>query len=167
MREEKATEELIQKKGLTAPRLSPEKIDEVIRGISYTILPSRKCMVCELTLKNGYTVRGEAACVSPENFDVEVGEKVSFADARGKVWQLEGYLLQEKHPVKRAPAGLSTAAALEALRLGYAVTRPGWGALLEMREEDRDARDWEIVDGPVDEEKDEPKKEEANDRPSK
>jgi hypothetical protein len=56
-------------------------------------------MICEITLQNGYTVRGEAACVSPENFDQEIGESVSFKDARNKIWQLEGYLLQEKFPV--------------------------------------------------------------------
>jgi len=99
---EKATEEMIQDKGLNAPRLSPADIDAAIVGKTFTKLPSGKCLICEITLKNGYTVRGEAACVSPENFDQEIGEKVSFEDARSKIWPLEGYLLQEKHPVSQA-----------------------------------------------------------------
>lgn len=86
----------IVSKGLTAPRLTPEKIDAVIVSKTFTILPSGKCMICEITLRNGYTVRGESSCVSKENFNLEIGEKVSFEDARNKVWQLEGYLLQEK-----------------------------------------------------------------------
>jgi hypothetical protein len=32
---------------------------------------------------------------SIENFDQEIGERISFDDARDKIWQLEGYLLKE------------------------------------------------------------------------
>lgn len=89
-------EELIQLKGLTRPRLTPRDIDEAITAETYTALPSGKVMVCELTLRNGFTVRGEAAVVSKENFDVEVGRKISRDNARNKVWELEGYLLQQR-----------------------------------------------------------------------
>jgi hypothetical protein len=88
-------ESMINAKGLNAPRLCPEDIDSVIVGKTYTILPSEKSMVCELILANGFTVRGESACVSKENFDIEIGKKISFENAREKVWMLEGYLLQE------------------------------------------------------------------------
>lgn len=88
-------EQLIQKKGLTAPRLTPKDIDDTITSATYTTLPSGKVMVCELILKNGYSVRGEAATVSKENFDEEIGKEISFKNAREKIWQLEGYLLQE------------------------------------------------------------------------
>lgn len=96
MESEQEIEKELQDKNLNAPRLSPEKIDTTIVGATYTILPSGKCIICELTLRNGYTVRGEACVVSKENFNQEIGEKVSFENARDKIWQLEGYLLQEK-----------------------------------------------------------------------
>lgn len=89
-------EKELQEKGLNAPRLSPENIDSIIVNETYTVLPSGKAMVCELTLKNGFTVRGESACVSKTNFNVEIGKKISREEARNKIWQLEGYLLQEK-----------------------------------------------------------------------
>jgi hypothetical protein len=89
------TEEMIQERGLNAPRLTPEKIDSVIVDETYTTLPSGKVMVCELTLRNGFTVRGEAAVVSKANFNEDVGRKISRENARAKVWELEGYLLQE------------------------------------------------------------------------
>lgn len=89
-------EKEIQEKGLNAPRLTPELIDSVIVGETYTVLPSKRTMICELTLKNGFTVRGESSCVSIENFNQELGEKISKADARDKLWQLEGYLLKER-----------------------------------------------------------------------
>ena len=98
MNNEDEIEGLCEDKRLDAPRLHPEDIDSVIMSKTFTNLPSGKAMICEITLRNGFTVRGEAACVSPENFDQEIGEKVSFENAREKIWQLEGYLLQEKYP---------------------------------------------------------------------
>jgi len=89
-------EDLIQKKGLNAPRLKPRDIEEVVVGETYTTLPSGKVMVCELTLRNGYTVRGEAATVSRQNFDYEIGKEISRKNAENKIWELEGYLLQER-----------------------------------------------------------------------
>lgn len=93
---EQAVEKEIQAAGLKAPRLTPDDIDTVIVGETYTTLPSGKVMVCELTLRNGFTVRGEAATVSRENFSEEIGRRISRDNARNKVWELEGYLLQEK-----------------------------------------------------------------------
>lgn len=97
---EQEIESELQKKGLNAPRLNPAMIDAVIVGETYTVLPSGKCMVCELTLKNGFTVRGESACVSKANFNEEIGRTISRKDAREKIWALEAYLLQEKFPAK-------------------------------------------------------------------
>ena len=93
---ENELEKEIQEKGLNAPRLCPSDIDAVIVNKTFTNLPSGKCMVCEITLKNGFTVRGESACVSPKNFNQEIGEKISFEDARNKIWAFEAYLLQER-----------------------------------------------------------------------
>lgn len=91
---EQEIEQEIQDKGLNAPRLRPADIDAAILGETFTILPSGKVMVCELTLVNGFTVRGESACVSIANFDEGIGMKISRENARNKVWELEGYRLQ-------------------------------------------------------------------------
>jgi hypothetical protein len=96
MQDEQTLEQAIQDKGLNAPRLTPTKIDEKIVSATYTTLPSGKVMVCEITLVNGFTVRGEAATVSKANFNEEIGKTISFKNAREKIWELEGYLLQEQ-----------------------------------------------------------------------
>jgi hypothetical protein len=96
MTDEKNIEQKLKDKGLNAPRLSPDVIDDVIVGETFTVLPSGKCMVCELTLKNGFTVRGESAAVSKANFDIEIGEEISRKNARDKIWGFEGYLLQQR-----------------------------------------------------------------------
>lgn len=89
-------EATIQAKGLNAPRLNPAAIDAVIVGEDYHVFPDTTVTVCCLKLKNGYTVIGESACVSPDNFDAEIGRKIARDDARRKIWQLEGYLLAQR-----------------------------------------------------------------------
>jgi hypothetical protein len=93
---EQEIEKELQDKGLNAPRLSPEKINAVIMDETFTMLPSGKCMVCEISLENGFTVRGESACVDKRNFDMEIGRKISREDARRKIWGFEAYLLQQR-----------------------------------------------------------------------
>ena len=56
----------------------------------------KKATSDSVSSSNGFSVRGESACVSKANFNEEIGRKISYEDARNKVWMLEGYLLQEK-----------------------------------------------------------------------
>jgi len=94
--DERAIEREVQAKGLTAPRISPDDLDARIIGELYHRFPGTTLTVCCLILENGFTVTGEAAAVSPENFDEEIGRKIARAEARDKIWQLEGYLLRER-----------------------------------------------------------------------
>ena len=96
MSNDKSTEQMIQEKGLNAPRLTPKLIDDAIVGEYYHIVPNTTLTLCVLTLENGFTTTGESAAVSMENFDKEIGRKVARENAREKVWALEGYLLKEK-----------------------------------------------------------------------
>lgn len=121
---EQDLEQDIQDKGLNAPRLTPTHIDETIVSVhfftagdgvvgatasdeDFNNLPDAERVInppqqlelltlCVLVLKNGFTVTGESACASPENFNKEIGQKIAFENAREKVWLLEGYLLKDK-----------------------------------------------------------------------
>lgn len=86
----------IQEKGLNAPRLNPQMIDETIVSEQYHVFPGTTMTVCALTLRNGYIVTGESAAASPENFDKDIGRKISRENARNKIWALEGYLLRSR-----------------------------------------------------------------------
>lgn len=116
---EQQIEQEIQSKNLNAPRLTPDHIDSKIKAVEYILprdvckrdngvevfdapLPLQTLTFCILTLENGFTVTGESACVSPENFDEAIGQEIAFKNAREKIWQLEGYLLKEKlnHQIK-------------------------------------------------------------------
>ena len=96
----------------TAPRVTPADIEANIIGEAYftaadgyaganeyTLPPESSLHLltfCVLTLKNGFTVTGESACASPENFDAEIGRKVARANAINKMWPLMGYELKQR-----------------------------------------------------------------------
>jgi len=113
---DQAIEQEIQAKGKTAPRVTPADIEANIASEHYFTAAEgvygaevcrgeRPCMgkqplmlltFCVLVLRNGFTVTGESACASPENFDAEIGRKVARANAVNKVWPLMGYALKDQ-----------------------------------------------------------------------
>lgn len=106
MSDEQTIESEIQAKGLNAPRLTPQHIDDQIASerwgraselFNEPDSAALQCLtVCVTTLKNGFTLVGKSACASPENFDLEIGVKIAREDARKQIWDLEGYLLKSK-----------------------------------------------------------------------
>lgn len=117
--DDKAIEQDIQAKGLTAPRVTPQQIEAVIAGEYYFTAengvdganlgrlestpisgkhgPQLSLLtICVLVLANGFTVTGESACASPENFNAELGRKIARQKAVEKIWPLEGYLLRQR-----------------------------------------------------------------------
>lgn len=116
----KTTEQLIQEKGLTAPRVTPQDLQDNI--VSEHYFTARDGIVgveldaglideasgtstheslelltfCVLVLRNGFTVTGESACASPENFDAEIGRKIARQNAEQKIWPLMGYHLKQQ-----------------------------------------------------------------------
>lgn len=121
---DKAIEHEIQAKGLTAPRIMPSDIeaniasehyftagqgdakaveDAAFSGGALNAAASRATpdalyllTFCVLVLRNGFTVTGESACASPENFDAEIGRKIARQNAVQKIWPLMGYELRSK-----------------------------------------------------------------------
>ena len=104
-------EQEIQAKGLTAPRVTPGDIEANIVAEYYFTAkdgivgcegatPSHSQLglltFCVLVLRNGFTVTGESACASPENFDAEIGRRIARANAVQKIWLLMGYKLRSK-----------------------------------------------------------------------
>lgn len=106
----------IQAKGLTAPRITLTSIEANIASEHYFTaldgvignrgssvwktdeIPNTQALslltFCVLVLRNGFTVTGDSACVSPENFDAEIGRKIARENAITKVGPLMGYQLR-------------------------------------------------------------------------
>jgi hypothetical protein len=89
-------EEEIQRLRLTAPRITPDHIDSVIFNKRFVQPTHTMLTLCVLTLRNGFNVVGESACVSRDNFNVELGQRIALEDAKKKILVLEGYLLAER-----------------------------------------------------------------------
>ena len=117
-------ERLIQAKGKTAARVTPADIEANIADERYFTAwegaqlaywsdsdpenpkseagapakggPLSLLTFCVLVLKNGFTVTGESACASPENFDAEIGRQIARQNAVQKIWPLMGYELRTK-----------------------------------------------------------------------
>ena len=53
--------------------------------------------VCVLTLRNGFTVTGESACINKADFNADIGQQVAYNNAVDKIWQLEGYLAVQRN----------------------------------------------------------------------
>ena len=119
MTSDQTIEQEIQAKGKTASRVTPADIEENISGAFYFTakqgaernatdngcyaagsptegLALSLLTFCVLVLKNGFTVTGESACASPENFDEAIGRKIARQNAVQKIWPLMGYMLKEK-----------------------------------------------------------------------
>lgn len=109
-------EKEINDKGLNAPRITPSQLEdnilvehyftaeEGLQGAFAKVAPELSVSneqlslltFCVLVLRNGFTVTGESACASPENFDAELGRKIARQNAVAKVWPLMGYELRSK-----------------------------------------------------------------------
>lgn len=108
-------EQEIIAKGLVAPRVTPADIEANIVGEHYFTAEDGVVAAdgivhktgfspkwgslslltfCVLVLRNGFTVTGESACASPENFDAELGRKIARQNAEQKIWPLMGYALR-------------------------------------------------------------------------
>lgn len=77
-----------------APRVTKQQIEARIvarqfRRINDTITH------CIIVLDNGFSATGEAACVNPENYDKEIGERIAYDDAFRKLWRPFGFMLAE------------------------------------------------------------------------
>jgi hypothetical protein len=107
MSTDQTIEQEIQAKGLTAPRITPADIEANI-ACEYTFTAAQAVAggpvheslglltFCVLVLRNGFTVTGESACASPENFNTEIGRKIARENAVQKVWSHLGFRLKDK-----------------------------------------------------------------------
>lgn len=113
----------IAAKGQTAPRVTPADIEASIASEHYFTAGDGRAgalaaetyegrespgtgdqdlaalellTFCVLVLRNGFTVTGQSACASPENFDPVMGRKIARENAIEKIWPLEGYLLKQR-----------------------------------------------------------------------
>ncbi|QHB83365.1 hypothetical protein GIS01_14970 [Aeromonas veronii] len=91
----------IETLGLTAPRVTPDQIEALMRGVRYEVqvVPSTTTTLATAIAANGFTLAiGMTACADPANFNAELGAKYAIKDAEAKarqeLWKLEGWRLK-------------------------------------------------------------------------
>lgn len=131
--------------GHTAPAVTMDYIESRISSVDYYVLPGSTVTICNITLDNGFSVRGESACVSSANFDEALGKKYSYERALNELWPFFGFALAERLnavPVA-ANKGLNFGQAISALKAGKVVCREGWngkGIFLELQVPDEHSK---------------------------
>ena len=99
-------EQEIRAKADKAPRVKPADIEAEILDEEYFTAGEAACRkahdpmhlltFCVLVLRNGFTVTGESACASPDNFNAEIGRRIARENAINKVWPLLGFRLRDR-----------------------------------------------------------------------
>ncbi len=84
-----------------AERVTKEYIESRIAGAPVFIKAANTLTICVITVDNGFKVTGESACAKPENYDVSIGEKVSYDNAFNKLWGFFGFVLCENGTLKK------------------------------------------------------------------
>lgn len=100
---------------------------------------------CTIVTKSGFTFTGESACVDPNNYNKELGEKYAYENAFEKMWMPYGFWLHkalaeydyrlqppsddnkiEAQDVIPEGATFDFGTAVKALKQGARVAREGW-----------------------------------------
>lgn len=79
-----------------SPRVKFERIKWIMENADFnvqTLFDKSTVVTCKCP--NGFVITESSACVSPENYDEEVGIQKCIEKIENKLWELEGYLLQE------------------------------------------------------------------------
>lgn len=118
---DQTTEQAIQAAGAdVAPRITPEDLAaNIVEEHYFTAREGAEgacggggtypislglLTFCVLVLRNGFTVTGESACASPENFNAEIGRRIARQNAVAKIWPLMGYELKSRLAAEAAAA---------------------------------------------------------------
>ena len=103
MKDDQQIEQEIQAKRLTAPRVTQGQINALMERVVYVIVvPEGTTSTFAHAYLDGkfFLASGYSACVSPENFNAELGEQYALskaeAAARDRLWELEGYRLYQQ-----------------------------------------------------------------------
>ena len=124
------------------PSISAKMVEDFILE-TWTETLGEKTTVVRAVLRNGFEIVESSSCVSPENYDEDMGREICLEKIRDKVWELLGFLLQtavdgsavaQVQEAEHPCGGTCVCAeerrdfgwALRQLRHGGAVRRRGW-----------------------------------------
>jgi hypothetical protein len=75
-------------------KLTTEYLNSLVDNVEY--VHQGLLTICTITLKNGFQLVGTSACVSKDNYNVQIGRNIAYENAFAKLWELEGYALKQR-----------------------------------------------------------------------
>lgn len=80
-----------------APTITEEYILEIMENSEFDVRTVfDKCTVVACRLPNGFVITECSSCVSPENYDEDMGVEICAERIKNKIWELEAYRLQSE-----------------------------------------------------------------------
>ena len=108
MDNDQKTEHAILRAGMTAPRITPDQVNDLMARVRFdtSVLAGTTTTISTANLVSRDGQRsfclaiGHSACVSPENFNAQIGSDIAISNAtklaKDKLWELLGFgLFQE------------------------------------------------------------------------
>lgn len=72
-------------------------VDELMESCDIAVTTAfDKCTIVACKLLNGFVIVESSSCVDPANYDEDMGVDICMKNIERKVWELEGYLLQNQ-----------------------------------------------------------------------
>lgn len=72
-------------------------VDELMESCDIAVTTAfDKCTIVACKLPNGFVIVESSSCVDPANYDEDMGVDICMKNIERKLWELEGYKLQDK-----------------------------------------------------------------------
>ena len=82
---------------MSSNTVTGEMIDKIVEATEFkTQTVYGKTTIVSAKLPNGFIITESSSCVDPANYDEEIGAKICKDRIKNKIWELEGYKLQDE-----------------------------------------------------------------------
>ena len=80
-----------------ANTVTKEQVEEIIKNsrVQVSTLFEKVAMV-SVQLPNGFVITETSGAVDKDNYDLEIGKEICMEKIKDKIWELEGYVLQNE-----------------------------------------------------------------------
>ena len=102
--------------------VTAEQIGKIIFATEFkTQTVYGKTTIVSAKLPNGFVIVESSSCVDPENYDVKTGEGICRSRIINKIWELEGYKLQDEIYRKSQPRDVKDRTIQDLIDSGYEI----------------------------------------------
>lgn len=89
---------MVDQSKFTGNFVSTEHIESVLEESEFLVYRKvyGNTTIVVAKLPNGFTIVESSGCVNLDNYNEEIGEKICLDKIKKKIWELEGYALQDR-----------------------------------------------------------------------